>query len=109
MQSGKLLRIFVDEEDRWHGQPLYTAIVEALRKNGFIGATVVKGVEGFGSHGMLHSARVFDFSTNLPILIEVIEDETKIMAFLPTLQEMVTEGLITLETVQLLRFTREKG
>jgi PII-like signaling protein len=105
---GKLLRIFIDEEDRRHGKPLYEAIVEALHEAGFAGATVLKGIEGYGSHNAVHSARVFDFSTNLPVLIEVFEREEKITAFLPTLREMVTEGLITLENVQLIRFSKSE-
>lgn len=106
--TGKLLRIFVDEEDRWHGKPLYVAIVEALRSAGFAGATVLKGIEGYGSHRSVHSARVFDFSTNLPVLIEVFEQEEKVLAFIPTLREMMSEGLITLENVQLLRVSEGK-
>lgn len=109
LTTGRLLRIFVDEADRWHGQPLYTAIVEALRKADFAGATVLKGIEGYGSHKTLHSARVFDFSTNLPIVIEVIEEEAKIAAFLPTLQAMIGEGLLTLENVRLVRITKGKA
>jgi hypothetical protein len=107
--TGRLLRIFVDEADRWKGQPLYTAIVEALRDADFVGATVLKGIEGYGSHKTLHSARVFDFSTNLPIVIEVIEDRDKIDAFLPTLQEMIGEGLLTLENVQIFRISKGKA
>lgn len=109
LTTGRLLRIFVDEADRWHGQPLYTAIVEALRKADFAGATVLKGIEGYGSRKTLHSARVFDFSTNLPIVIEVIEEEAKIDAFLPTLQAMIGEGLLTLENVRLVRITKGKA
>jgi uncharacterized protein len=103
LTTGKLLRIFIDEEDRVRGKPLYAAIVEALRADGFAGATVLKGIEGYGSHKTVHSARVFDFSTNLPVLIEVFEGEEKIVSFIPTLREMIGEGLITLENVQLLR------
>ena len=106
--TGKLLRIFVDEEERWHGKPLYAAIVEALRAAGFSGATVLKGIQGYGAHKAVHSARVFDFSTNLPILIEVFEQEEKVLSFIPTLREMISEGLITLENVQLLRVTQGK-
>jgi uncharacterized protein len=105
VSTGKLLRIFIDEEDRWQGQPLYMAIVETLRTAGFIGATVLKGILGYGTHNMMHAARVFDFSMNLPVLIEVIEDEAKILAIIPTLEEMIEEGLITLENVQLTRLT----
>jgi PII-like signaling protein len=104
--TGKLLRIFVDEEDRWQGKPLYCAIVDALHDAGFAGATVLKGIEGYGARGAVHSARAFDFSTNLPVLIEVFEREEKVFAFLPTLREMVSEGLITLENVQLIRFSK---
>jgi uncharacterized protein len=105
--TGKLLRIFVDEEDRWHGKPLYAAIVEALRSAGFTGATVLKGIEGYGASKAVHSARTFDVSTNLPILIEVMEQAEKVTAFMPTLRDMIGEGLITLENVQLMRFSKE--
>lgn len=107
MDRGKLLRIFVDEGDRWNGQPLYVAIVEALKADGFAGATVLKGIEGFGARKAVHSARTVDFSTNLPVLIEVLESEEKIIAFIPKLREMMREGLITLENVQMLRITRD--
>jgi PII-like signaling protein len=104
--TGKLLRIFVDEDDRYDGKPLYMAIVEALKAAGFTGATVLKGIEGYGIHKTVHAARTFDLSTNLPILIEVIEDEAKVMAFLPTLRAMIAEGLITLENLELMRISR---
>lgn len=107
--TGTLLRIFVDEEDRLHGKPLYEAIVEALRENGFAGATVLKGIAGFGNHKRLHSARVVDFSSNLPVLIEVLDREEKIRSFIPTLHEMVNEGLITLESVQLFPISKEEA
>lgn len=106
MDKGTLLRIFLDEEDRRQGKSLYAAIVDALRDAGFAGATVLKGIEGYGAHKTVHSARVFDFSTNLPVLIEVFEQEEKVLAFLPVLREMVSEGLITLENVQLVRFSK---
>lgn len=104
--TGKLLRIFVDEEDRYDGKPLYMALVDALRSAGFTGATVLKGIEGYGIHKTVHAARVFDVSTNLPILIEVIEEEAKVLAFLPTLRAMIAEGLITLENLELIRISR---
>jgi PII-like signaling protein len=100
-RTGKLLRVFVDEKDRWRGKPLYASIVEELRSAGFAGATVLKGIAGYGSHGAVHSAHPLDFSTNLPVLIEVFEGEQKVLSFLPRLREMVSEGLITLENVQL--------
>ena len=104
--TGKLLRIFVDEEDRYDGKPLYMAIVDALKAAGFAGATVLKGIEGYGAHRTVHAARTFDLSTNLPILIEVIEEEARVLAFLPTLRAMIVEGLITLENLELMRISR---
>jgi uncharacterized protein len=102
--TGKLLRIFVGESDRHGYQPLYTAIVERARAAGLGGATVFKGIEGFGGHSVVHAARVFDLSSDLPILIEIVDSEERIRAFLPTLDEMVREGLITLETVEIIRY-----
>ena len=106
--SGKLLRIFVGESDRWGRQPLAIAIVEAARKAGLGGATVFKGIEGFGAHSMIHAARIVDLSSDLPILIEIVDTEEKIRAFLPTLDEMVTEGLVTLETVEVVAYRAGK-
>ncbi|HTC29611.1 MAG TPA: DUF190 domain-containing protein [Candidatus Acidoferrum sp.] len=100
------MRIFVDEDDRYDGKPLYMAIVEALKAAGFTGATVLKGIEGYGIHKTVHAARTFDLSTNLPILIEVIEEEAKVLAFLPGLRAMIAEGLITLENLELMRISR---
>lgn len=102
--SGKLLRIFIGESDRKGGQPLYTAIVERARHEGLSGATVFKGIEGFGGHSVVHAARVFDLSTDLPVLIEIVDTEEKIARFIPILDEMVGEGMITLESVQVIRY-----
>jgi PII-like signaling protein len=102
--TGKLLRIFVGESDRHGYQPLYTAIVERARAAGLGGATAFKGIEGYGGHSVVHAARVFDLSSDLPILIEIVDSEERIRAFLPTLDEMVREGLITLETVEIIRY-----
>lgn len=103
-KTGKLLRIFVGESDRHGAQPLYTAIVEAARRTGLSGATVFKGIEGFGGHSVVHAARVFDLSTDLPILIEIVDSEERIRDFLPILDGMVREGLITLETVEVIQY-----
>ncbi|MGZ3497836.1 MAG: DUF190 domain-containing protein [Vulcanimicrobiaceae bacterium] len=102
--TGKLLRIFVGESDRRGAQPLYTAIVEAARAAHLSGATVFKGIEGFGAHSVVHAARVFDLSTDLPVLIEIVDTEEKIRAFIPLLDELVQEGLITLESVEVIRY-----
>lgn len=102
--TAKLLRVFIGESDRHGGQPLYTAIVEAARRRGLSGATVFKGIEGFGGHSVVHAARVFDLSTDLPILIEIVDEEQKIREFIPVLDEIVREGLLTLETVEVIRY-----
>ena len=102
--TGKLLRIFIGESDRHGGQPLYTAIVERARRAGLSGATVFKGIEGFGGHSVVHAARIFDLSTDLPVLIEIVDTEEKIAAFIPALDEIVSEGLITMESVQVVRY-----
>ena len=103
-QSGKLLRIFVGESDRHGAQPLYTAIVEAARRAGIAGATVFKGIEGYGGHSVVHAARVFDLSTDLPILIEIVDSEERVRAFIPQLDDMVHEGLVTLEAVEIIQY-----
>jgi uncharacterized protein len=105
-RDGKLLRIFIDENDRAGAQPLYTAIVEFLRKSGIAGATVFRGIEGFGSRHQIHMAKVFSWLPNLPIVIEVVEDASAIEALVPQLQTMIGEGLITLEAAKYLRISK---
>lgn len=102
--TGKLLRIFVGESDRHGTQPLYTAIVEAARKQGLSGATVFKGIEGFGGHSVVHAARIFDLSSDLPVLVEIVDTEERIGSFIPLLDDMVREGLVTLETVEIIHY-----
>jgi PII-like signaling protein len=102
---GKLLRVFVGESDRHGSQPLYTAIVERARQAGLSGATVFKGIEGYGSHAVVHAARVFDLSHDLPILIEIVDSEDRIRAFLPVLDELVNDGLVTIEAVDVIAYS----
>ena len=102
--EGQLMRIFVGEDARWHGQPLYVAIVEALRRENVAGASVFRGVEGFGSHHEIHLNRIFTFAEKMPILIEVVDSEEKIAQLLPQLETMVDEGVITLERIAYRRF-----
>ena len=102
--AGKLLRIFVGESDRHGSQPVYMAIVEEARKRGLAGATVFKGIEGFGGHSVVHAARVFDLATDLPVLVEIVDSEERIRAFLPALDGMIDEGLVTLETVEVIHY-----
>lgn len=104
IEGGKLLRVFIGESDRRGNQPLYTAIVEEARRAGLAGATVFKGIEGFGGHSVVHAARVFDLSTDLPVLIEIVDTEEKVRAFIPRLDELVNDGMITMESVEVIRY-----
>lgn len=101
--AGKLLRIYLNESDRFENRPLYIAIVDALVSAGFTGATVFKGIEGFGRHKTVHAARAIDYSTDLPVVLEVVEDASAIAAFMPKLQAMAPGALITLENLVLIR------
>lgn len=102
--EGKLLRIFIGEGDRWHGQPLFEAIVRKVRESGGAGATVLRGIEGFGAHSRIHTARILRLSEDLPIVVEIVDTAEKIDALLPALDEMIEDGLVTIETVQILRY-----
>ena len=108
-RDGKLLRIFVDEADRRGLQPAYTAIVEFLRKRGVAGATVFRGIEGFGGHGEVHMAKVFSWLPNLPILIEVVDDWPVLEPLIAELEVMIGEGLLTIEAAQYLRLSKAKA
>ena len=101
-RDGQLLRIFIGESDRWGGQPLHEAIVQEARKRGLAGATVFRGFEGFGAHSRVHTARILRLSEDLPIVVEIVDTEDKIQAFLPALDEMVKEGLATVEKATVL-------
>jgi uncharacterized protein len=105
-KQGKLLRIFVDETDRHGVEPMYTAVVQFLRSKGMAGATVFRGIEGFGQHQQVHVGKAFSWIPNLPILIEVVDDGEKIEQILPELEALVGEGLITLEAAEYLRLSR---
>jgi PII-like signaling protein len=102
---GLLVRIYIGEHDQWHGKPLYQAIVEHLRERGIAGATVLRGIEGFGAKARLHTTRILRLSEDLPILIEVVDQEERLRELLPTLDSMVGDGLITLERVDRTRPT----
>lgn len=106
--EGKLLRIFVGESDRWEGRPLFEAIVRKVREAGGAGATVLRGIEGFGAHSRIHTARILRLSEDLPIVIEVVDTAERIDALLPLLDEMIEDGLVTIETVRILRYRPSK-
>ncbi len=108
--EGKLLRIFIGESDRWHGKPLYEALVQSAREHGLAGATVLRGPMGFGANSRIHTAKILRLSEDLPMIVEIVDLEEKIHDFLPVLDAMVAEGLITLESVHVLRYrSREKS
>ena len=102
--KGKLLRIFIGESDRWHGKPLYEAIVRRVREEGLAGATVLRGLEGFGAHSRLHTSRILRLSEDLPVVIEIVDSAEKIDAILPALDEMVEEGMVTVERVHVIAY-----
>lgn len=103
-ENGKLLRIFIGESDKWHHQPLYEAIVLKARELGLAGATVLRGPMGFGANSHLHTAKILRLSLDLPMVIEIVDSEENINKLLPLLDEMVVEGLVTLEDVRVLKY-----
>jgi len=102
--QGLLVRIYVGESDQWHGRPLYQAIVARLRERGLAGATVLRGIEGFGAKAHLHTTRVLRLSEDLPVVVEIVDQEDRIREILPELDEMVGDGLITLERVEVVPY-----
>lgn len=103
-----LMRIHIGESDKWHGKLLYEAIVELLRKEKFSGATVLRGVGGYGSSSVYHTDKVLRLSQDLPIVIEVIESTERIEQILPRLDEMIGGGLVTLEKVRVILYRSHK-
>ena len=99
-----LLRIFLGESDRWHGQPLYEAIVLKAREMHLAGATVLRGPMGFGKSSRLHTAKILRLSFDLPLVIEIVDSEEKIQAFLPLLNDMMGGGLLTMEKVKVIEY-----
>jgi len=100
-----LVRIFFGEADKWHHQPLDRALLERLRRAGFAGATVLRGVAGFGAASVIHTARLVDLGADLPMLIEVVDDQEHVDKLIPILDEMLTAGtLVTVEKVRVLRY-----
>lgn len=99
-----LLRIFIGETDRWQHKPLYEAIVLAAREQHLAGATVLRGPMGFGKSSHMHTSKILRLSADLPLVIEIVDSEEKINAFLPTLENMIGGGLVTLEKVTVLHY-----
>jgi hypothetical protein len=107
-REGHLLRIFLGESDRHEGMPLYQWIVLKAREHGLAGATVVRGLAGFGAHSRLHTAKILRLSVDLPVIVEIVDTIAKIEAFLPVIDGVVQEGLATVEKVDV-RFYRSGG
>jgi uncharacterized protein len=103
-----LMRIHIGESDKWRGKPLYEAIVEMLRKEQFSGVTVLRGVAGYGGSSIYHTDKLLRMSQDLPIVLEIIENADRIEKILPTLDEMVDGGLITLEKVRVILYRAAK-
>jgi PII-like signaling protein len=100
-----LVRVFIGESDKWHHRSLTTALIERLREEHFAGATVFHGVAGFGAHSVLHTAKILRLSEDLPILIEIVDSEDRMELLTRILDEMVTEGLVTMEKVRVLKYS----
>lgn len=103
-QEGVLLRVFIGESDRWHGKPLYEAIVLRARELQRAGATVLRGPMGFGANSRLHTTKILRLSEDLPMVIEIVDSKEKIDELMPHIDEMVREGLVTLENVRVIRY-----
>ncbi|HXS56911.1 MAG TPA: DUF190 domain-containing protein [Hanamia sp.] len=110
--SAKLLRIFIGESDKTGSKPLYEAIVFEAKRQKLSGATVMRGIMGFGANSMIHSAKLFDISSDLPVMIEIVDTEEKITAFIKFVEEVFEEtnsgGLITTEKVEVIRYRSGK-
>ncbi len=102
--EGKLLRIFIGEADRYAGKPLYRALVEKAREMGMAGATVIRGVMGFGAHSRLHSARLLRLSEDLPLIIEIVDSDENVRRYIEAIDDMFQDGLITIEKAEVIRY-----
>ena len=103
-----LLRIYVNESDRWEGRPLYEMIIRAAKEKGLAGATALRGIEGYGVSGRVHSVKVLHLSEDVPIIIEILDSAERIAVLLPVLDKMVAEGAVTIEKVHLLTYRRDE-
>jgi len=102
--EAELLRVFIGESDKHGGRPLYEVIVQEARRRGLAGATVLRGTLGFGANSRIHTAKILRLSEDLPMVIEIVDAPEKIAAFLPDLDAMIGEGLVTLEKVRLIAY-----
>ncbi len=102
--DAKAVTIYINSTDQWHGQPLYTAIVQLCKERGVAGATVSRAVEGYGGSAHLHTSRLLELSENLPVRIEIVDLSERIAPLLGAIEPMIAEGLITISDVHILRF-----
>ncbi|MFE9438507.1 DUF190 domain-containing protein [Streptomyces sp. NPDC006602] len=112
--TGSALRVtvFVGEHDTWHHRPLYSEIVHRAHAAGLAGASVFRGIEGFGASSLIHTSRLLSLSEDLPVAVVIVDDEERVRAFLPQLDELVTEGLVILDDCEVIRYVGrgdEKG
>jgi PII-like signaling protein len=105
--EAKLVRIFIGESDQWEGRPLYEALVHRAHEEGLAGATVLKGIEGYGAGSVVHTTRILRLSQDLPIVVEIVDSAEKVDAFLEVVAVMVQEGLVTSERVEIIRYQTE--
>jgi PII-like signaling protein len=103
-----MVRIFFGESDKWKHQPLETALLERLRREGFAGATVFRGVAGFGANSIIHTTHLLELSSDLPVVVEVVDTEDHVQRLTPILDEMLDDGLVTMEKVRVIRYSAAK-
>jgi uncharacterized protein len=109
LEDGYLLRVLIGESDRAGHRPLYEAIVLKARESGLAGATVLRGVMGFGKHSVLHTAKILRLSEDLPMVVEIVDSLAKIEQFLPVLDGMISDGLVTVERVRFIQYRAQSG
>jgi hypothetical protein len=107
--DGKILKIYIGETDKWGHEPLYHALIKKFKKAGLAGATVLRGIEGFGLNSRIKTAHILQLSEDLPLVIEVVDQAEKLEKILPEVKEMVKEGLITIENVRVISYTAERN
>jgi uncharacterized protein len=107
-EEAELLRVFIGESDHYQGRPLYEVIVLEARKRGMAGATVLRGIMGFGADSRVHTAKILRLSEDLPIIVEIVDKPERIADFLPDLDKMIDEGLITLERARVIAYRHSK-
>lgn len=101
------LRIYIGESDSWHGQPLHMAIILKARQRGMAGATVIKGIEGFGANSRIHTANTLRLSEDLPLIIEIVDSEERIKSIIPELDEMIREGMMTMHETHVIKYVAQ--